>query len=377
MIIHFKTKDMLEGLKKVEKILPKNTSIEVLKYLKICSHENEVVLMASDNNNSAEVKIPVDGENISVDKTGGVLLPKTFIEILKKMGSSVSLTVNDSFEATIKSTDVKIKAEMSLRGHDPENYPNFPDIDGSPNLVLKGSELSSAIVKTTFAVSDQEARPILQGVQFQLKNGELIVTSTDSHRIARVYHAINTKEDLGAGAVVPGKSLDELKKIISDDENVEIIFTQSQFVARTETITFYSRMIEGTYPDTSRILTDPSKAKLTFKANRSEMINALDRILVLVESSKRSVTTIQLNGQELLLENNKKDNGSAKESIFVTDISGDSIKLSFDTLYVLQALQATEAKMVTFCLNGEMAPFTIYPEDDTKNLNLVLPVKTY
>jgi DNA polymerase III subunit beta len=377
MFIQFKTKEILEGLKKVEKVLPKSSSIEVLKLIKICANEKEIVFMGSDSSNSVEVKIPVDGENITVEKTGGVLLPRTFIEILKRMGSSVTMNVNSKFEAVIKSADPKINVEMRLHGQDPDNYPSFPDIDGSPNLVLNGVELSASIAKTTFAVSQSHLRPILQGVLFQLKDGELLVTATDSHRLARVVKEVNTTEDLGTGAVVPGESLNELKKIIEDEEDVEIFFTESQFVARTKTITFYSRMLEGTYPDVSRILIDPEKAKLSFKANRSELIHALERILVLLEPGKRSVTTIEVKGQELIIENNKKENGSAKETIFITDVSGDEMKLSFDTVYVLQALEATESKVVKFCLTGELTPFTIYPENDVKNQNLILPVRTY
>lgn len=375
MNIDFNTKVMLEGLKKVEKLLPKSAAIEVYKLIKLCANDKHLFLQASDGNNSVEVKLPTDDQDIIVSSHGGVLLPKTFIEILKKMGSTCRLQVDSKFEATIVSTDSKIKAEMKLNGQDPENYPNFPDISGNPNLVLSGADLISIITKTTFAADTQNTRPVLQGVLFQLTNGKLVVNSTNSHRLAKVCKAVDTNEDLGAGAVVPATSLDELKKILDEREEVGIFFTDSQFVARTTNISFYSRLIQGTYPDVSRIISDPNKAKLSFSANRAEFIQALERILIFLEAGKHSITTIQVKDQELIIENNKKDNGSAKETIFINEISGDEMKISFDTVYVLQALQATDSKIAKFYLTGEMSPFTIYPENDFENINLVLPVR--
>ncbi len=140
--------------------------------------------------------------------------------------------------------------------------------------------LRNLINQTNFAVSTQESRPILTGVHFVISNNQVKAVATDSHRLSQRILQIENGPDNILDFIIPGKSLTELSRILSDvDDNIQIQMSENQILFTIGNLSFYSRLLEGTYPETDRLLPDSSTTDITF--NSSKIFSALERASLL------------------------------------------------------------------------------------------------
>lgn len=165
----------------------------------------------------------------------------------------------DNLQTTIRSG----KSEFNLNGLDSEEYPHLPQISEQNSIKVPTDLLKNIIKQTVFAVSTSETRPVLTGVNWKIENNDLICIATDSHRLALRKAKIETEEEQSFNIVIPGKSLNELNRILDDhDEPVEIFVTENQILFKTKHILFFSRLLEGNYPDTNRLIPTESKTDI-------------------------------------------------------------------------------------------------------------------
>ena len=137
----------------------------------------------------------------------------------------MTIEINERFQATITSGS----AEFTINGLNAEEYPHLPEIDSKDQLTVPGDILKQVISQTVIAVSNQESRPILTGIHLVIKNGELLAVATDSHRLSQRIIKLSGADDAVYDVIIPGKSLSELSKMISDsDENIEIQISENQ-----------------------------------------------------------------------------------------------------------------------------------------------------
>ena len=181
--------------------------------------------------------------NVQVAEVGSIVLQaKFFSEIIKKLPEEqVEMVVQDQFAATIRSGS----SVFNLNGIDPEEYPRLPQIEEANIFRLPQDLLKNIIRQTGFAVSTQETRPVLTGVNFSIENGMLNCTATDSHRLAMRTARVETNSDdlKFENVVIPGKSLSELSKIIDDsDEWIDVVVTESQVLFKLKNLLFFSRL---------------------------------------------------------------------------------------------------------------------------------------
>ena len=142
------------------------------------------------------------------------------------------------------------------------------------------------IRQTVFAVSTSETRPILTGVNWKVENDELTCIATDSHRLAMRKAKIENQMNGTYNVVIPGKSLNELSKILDDTNDlIEIVITENQVLFKAKNLLFFSRLLEGNYPDTSRLIPTESKTDVTVKTK--EFLQAIDRASLLQRRTKQ------------------------------------------------------------------------------------------
>lgn len=158
------------------------------------------------------------------------------------------------------------KSEFNLNGLDSAEYPLLPQIEEHHVFKIPTDLLKHMIRQTVFAVSTSETRPILTGVNWKVYNSELTCIATDSHRLALRKAKIeghNIADEFQANVVIPGKSLNELSKILDESEEmVDIVITEYQVLFRTKHLLFFSRLLEGNYPDTTRLIPAESKTDI-------------------------------------------------------------------------------------------------------------------
>lgn len=345
--------------------------------------QSGLMLSGSDSDISIEIFIPVSDEDnqLEVIKEGGIVLPaRIFNEIVRKLSDEkLTIEVGDNFQTSITSAH----AAFNINSIDVDNYPNFPVIDSNEVITLPTTLFKQVIQHTVIATSTQESRPILTGVNITIENGQLKAVATDSHRLSQRIIPITVPEalqDKSYKVIIPGKSLTELSKIIEDQDTIEMMVTQNQVLFKAENLYFYSRLLEGYYPDTNRLIPANSATELTINAN--DLLQATERASLLSHEGKNNVIKLSLSDNHVELSGNSPEIGTVEEELEYIEAKGDSLVISFNPDYLKDALRTFGHQNVIIGFTAPIRPFTVIPADDNTEISqafiqLITPVRTY
>ncbi|NHM33605.1 DNA polymerase III subunit beta [Neobacillus terrae] len=369
---------LVQSVQDVMKAVTSRTTIPILTGIKIVADHEGVTLTGSDSDISIESFIPKEedgNEIVEIKQPGAIVLQaKFFSEIVKKLPTdSVEIEVQNHLQTVIRSG----KSEFNLNGLDAEEYPHLPQIEENNKFSIPTDLLKAMIRQTVFAVSTSETRPILTGVNWKMENGELICIATDSHRLALRKSRVETEMNDNYNVVIPGKSLNELSKIVDDsNEHVDIVITENQILFKAKHLLFFSRLLEGNYPDTSRLIPNESKTEVTVRTK--DFLQAIDRASLLAREGRNNVVKLAtLEDEGLEISSNTPEIGKVVEEVQSQAIEGEELKISFSAKYMMDALKALEGTDIKISFTGAMRPFVIRPMHDETILQLILPVRTY
>lgn len=369
---------LVQSVQDVMKAVTSRTTIPILTGIKIVATDNGVTLTGSDSDVSIESFIPKEDagdEIVEIKQTGSIVLQARFFsEIVKKLPTDmVEIQVENHLQTVIRSG----KSEFNLNGLDAEEYPHLPQVEEENAFRIPTDLLKAMVRQTVFAVSTSETRPILTGVNWKVENNELNCIATDSHRLALRKARIETENNESYNVVIPGKSLNELSKILDDSNDpVEIVITENQVLFKAKHLLFFSRLLEGNYPDTSRLI--PSESKTDVMVNTKDFLQAIDRASLLAREGKNNVVKFAtIEGGIIEVSSNTPEIGNVIEEIQAQAIEGEELKISFSAKYMMDALKALEGTEIKITFTGAMRPFVIRPLGDESILQLILPVRTY
>ena len=372
---------LVKAVQDVMRAVSSRTTIPILTGIKLVVTNEGLTLTGSDSDISIESYLPtvVDDQHlVDVKQPGSIVLnARYFSDIVKKLPSDfVELESDSHYVTTIRAG----KTEFSLNGFDSEEYPLLPQIEEHETISISADLLKFMIRQTVFAVSTSETRPILTGVNWKIENNELTCIATDSHRLALRQAKIENgalSSEFKASVVIPGKSLNELSKILDDsNEKVEIVLTEHQALFKTKHILFFTRLLEGNYPDTSKLIPSESKTELTVMTK--EFLQAIDRASLLAREGRNNVVHLETKGSTVVnVSSYSPEIGKVVDEIACEDIKGEELKISFSAKYVMDALKAIESPEIYIQFTGAMRPFLIRTVNDSRTLQLILPVRTY
>ncbi|AIF41929.1 DNA polymerase III subunit beta [Virgibacillus sp. SK37] len=369
---------LIASIQDVMKAISSRTVVPILTGMKIEVKQHGITLTGSDSDISIESYIPAEEDgNVNVEQIeeGSIVLQaKYFPDIVRKLPEkTVEIEADENLKVTIRSG----KAEFNLNGQDAEEYPQLPKLQTDDSFELPTDLLKSLIKQTVFAVSTMETRPILTGVHIKLEEGNLTFTATDSHRLASREVPVSDSNTAFPSVVVPGKSLNELNKILDDtEEPVEISVTNNQILFRAKNLNFLSRLLDGNYPETSRLI--PEQSKTVLYAKTKELLNTIDRASLLAKEERNNVVRLNTQGDKVInITGNSPEVGTVSEEIVVQSMEGEELKISFSSKYMIDALKAIEYEEVKVEFTGAMRPFIIRPANEDPILQLILPVRTF
>ena len=369
---------LIASVQDVMKAISARTAIPILTGMKIEANTHGITLTGSDSDISIESYIPAETDGVvhveDIEPGSIVLQARYFPDIIRKLPEeTVEIEADDNLKVTIRSG----KAEFNLNGQDAEEYPQLPKLQTDDSFEMPTDLLKNLIKQTVFAISTMETRPILTGVNLKLENKNLKFTATDSHRLASREVPIEQSNIEFSSIVVPGKSLNELYKILDDtEEPIEISVANNQILFRTKHLNFLSRLLDGTYPETSRLIPDQSKTVL--HVNTRDLLNTIDRASLLAKEDRNNVVRLTTQEKQIIeITSNSPEVGRVAEEIAVNSIEGEELKISFSSKYMMDALKAIEHDEVKIDFTGAMRPFIIRPVDNDLVLQLILPVRTY
>jgi DNA polymerase-3 subunit beta len=369
---------LAKSVQDVMKAVSPRTTIPILTGIKITATSQGVTLTGSDSDISIESFIPAEEEDkllVEVKEAGSVVLQaRFFAEIVKKLPQqTVEIEVGPNFLTVIRSG----KAEFNLNGLDADEYPRLPQIEEENVFKIPTDLLKTIIRQTVFAVSTSETRPILTGVNWKFEDGELTCTATDSHRLALRKAKIETENPQSYNVVIPGKSLNELSKILDDSNDpVDIVVTANQILFKTKHLLFFSRLLDGSYPETARLI--PTDSKTDIIVNAKEFLQAIDRASLLAREGRNNVVKLTtLNDGIIEISSVSPEIGKVTEEIQSESVEGEELKISFSAKYMMDALKALDGTDIKISFTGAMRPFLLRPLHNDSMLQLILPVRTY
>ncbi|HLR14312.1 MAG TPA: DNA polymerase III subunit beta [Bacillota bacterium] len=369
---------LIASLQEVMVAVSSRAAIPILTGIKIQATEKGLTLTGSDSNISIESFIPAeeDGTLFVEDITPGsiVLQARYFPQIIRKLPENiVHIEADNELNVTIQSG----KALYNLNGQDAEEYPQLPKIQVDEQFSIPTDLLKSIIKQTVFAISTMETRPILTGVNLQVSDGELTITATDSHRLASRKAKLEDTSIEIPSIVIPGKSLDELYKILDDSiETIEVSMTNNLVLFKTKDLYFLSRLLDGKYPETSRLIPDESKTQLHIKTR--DLLHTIDRASLLGKEERNNVVKLStIDNERIEITSNSPEVGQVAEEMSLESMTGEELKISFSAKYMIDALRAVECDEISIDFTGAMRPFIIRPTNGDPILQLIVPVRTY
>lgn len=364
----------------VVKAVSSRTTIPILTGIKIVATSEGITLTGSDSDISIETFIPREEENtelITISEPGSIVLQaRFFAEIIKKLpGDEIEVIVQDQFATTIRSG----ASVFNINGLDPEEYPRLPQLEEEQIFRLPQDLFKNIIRQTVFAVSTQETRPVLTGVNIEVEQGELICTATDSHRLAmkKVNIEKNDESLSFSNVVIPGKSLTELSKILDDKSDlIDIVVSDNQVLFKMNNLLFFSRLLEGQFPVTKNMI--PTQSKTSFKLNTTDFLRTLERALLLSREGKNNVINLKtLDDNQIEITSTSPEVGKVTEHLHASEIDGEEMRISFNGKNIIDALKVIDSEEISIQFTGAMSPFVIRPADHDNDLHLFSPVRTY
>ncbi|MGM9834654.1 MAG: DNA polymerase III subunit beta [Bacilli bacterium] len=363
---------ILENLSNVSKAISNKNIIPILNGIKFELTEEGLYLTASDSELS--IRTFIEKEKIeSVEQTGSIIIQSKYIlDIIRKLPSNI---INFELMDGLK---IKIFTETSqydLNCLDSKDYPSMKLEESKNPLVLESSLFKTIINQTSFAISTQELRPLLTGINFKIVGDVLECIATDSYRLAKKNIKLETPVDNDVNIVIPGKNIIELDKILSEDGNIEMHIFTNKVLFKYKNIIFQTNLLNGTYPNTSNLI--PTEFEIIVNSKLSEYSSAIDRAALLTQGKDKNIVKMKIKNNSMIINSYASEIGKVEEKLTIETSADANIDISFSAKYMLDALKTIKDEDILILLNGEVKPIVIKSVKDESLIQLILPIKTY
>ncbi len=355
--------NLLSGVQIVSKAVPNKTTMSILECILIDASGSDIKLMANDTELGIETII----EGTIAEKGIIALDAKIFSEIVRKLpDNDITIDTDSSYKTVINCE----KSQFVIIGKSGEDFSYIPSIERIDSIILSQFTLKEVIRQTIFSISDNDNNKLMTGELFEISDYNMRVCSLDGHRIS--IRKINLKDSyFSRKVVVPGKTLNEIMKILPGDmeRDVNIYFTDKHIVFEFDNTTVVSRLIEGEYFKIDQMLSSDFETKVTI--NKKEFLNCIDRATLLVKEGDKKPVIININDDVMELKINSTV-GSMNEEIDINK-QGKDLMIGFNPKFLIDALKVIDDETIDIYMVNPKAPCFIRDSEE-KYVYLILPV---
>lgn len=355
--------NLLSGVQTVSKAVPSKTTMSILECILVDTRNGVIKLTANDMELGIETVI--DGEIL--DKGMIALDAKIFLEIVRKLpDSDITIDTNDSFKTTITCE----KAKFNIIGKSGDDFSFLPDIERNDSVILSQFTLKEIIRQTIFSIADNDNNRVMTGELFEINQDTLKVVTLDGHRISIRKIALKNSYD-SKKVIVPGKTLNEISKILSGDmdKDVNIYFTDKHILFEFDNTIVVSRLIEGEYFKIDQMLSSDYETKV--RINKKELLDCIDRATLLVKEGDKKPVIISISDVSMELKMNSTV-GSMDEQIDITK-EGKDLMIGFNPKFLIDSLRVIEDEEVDLYMVNPKAPCFIRNAEESY-IYVILPV---
>lgn len=355
--------NLIEGINIVQKAVSNKTTLPILEGI-LLEVSDKFKLTGNDLEIGIECFIDSD-----IKKEGSVVLnSKMFGDVVRRMpDSEVLIEVKENNLVVIECEN----SHFELKGIGSSGFPALPSIVKESTFVIQQKILREMIKQTIFAVSVDENRPILTGSLVECNGNEINFVAIDGFRLALRKNKIEETVN-GFNVVVPGKTLNEVVKILQPvDDNVSIYSSSNQILFDLGNCKIVSRLLEGEYLNYRGIIPQDYETKI--RVNCKEMLSSLERASLITLDEKRYPVKFTIDDDKIVITSNT-DIGAVREELSV-EMDGNSLEIGFNPRYFIDALRVIEDDFIEIYFTTSVGPCTIRPMEKDKYAYLVVPVR--
>jgi len=351
-----------EAVQMLSPVCPSRTTLPILSNVLIRAEQGELALMGTDLDVSMRTTIAAE-----VGKTGETTVPVRFLlDAVRRMSAeNISVSVDDLNVMTLRAGD---KVQCSLRGMAPGDFPRFPKIEAADSVQLPIKELNDMLRATSYAVSRDETRYVLNGVCFNFAE-RFDVVATDGRRLAK-YTNPGLKRDEPRQIVVPSKSIAQLLQMLTGEGMADLRFSATQLEVTVNQTKLVTRLVDGHYPNYTQVI--PKSCQHVIALNRRGFLNALGLASVVTEKTKQPVIRITLQQQRMTISATTAEIGDAKDVLEVK-YAGDDMEMAFNPTFLTECCQSTDADEIMFEVTNAASPIVLRVGDAF--LCVVMPMR--
>ena len=360
--------NLLKALNSVIKGVATKTTNPILEGILIQTNDNQIKLTTYDM--ELGIEYIIDSE---VKQQGSTVVNAImFSEIIRKLpDSEIYITLNENNLLEIECEGALYK----LTTMNPDEFPELPKIEVENSIDLEQNMLKNMIKRTIFAVSTEENRQIFTGCLFEVENNKLNVVAVDGFRLAlrSIYLPVKVSD---FKAVIPGKTLNEINKILSDSfENIKIGIAKNQALFEMENCKIVSRTLDGEFLNYKSVI--PNTWETRIKVNKNNLQDSFERISLIsassIEKEKKYPVKVSVDIGKIIISCTNQT-GEAKEEIFIST-EGKNIEVGFNPKYFLDALKAVDDEEVFVEFGTNISPCLVKPIENNEYVYMILPIR--
>ena len=363
MIFVCEKQKLQEGILITQKAITGKSPMPILEGIYINANKDGLTLIGSDMDVSIETKV-----DANVLREGTIVIDsKIFGEIIRKLPNSdvrIEIIENDTVQISCQ------KSVFNVVYMNAEEFPALPQIDEEKQIQVPQNILKSMIKSTSFAIAQDETRPILQGILFEMKDRKLNLVALDGYRLAIKSEYLDSDFDIEV--VIPGKTLNEVSKILEDiDDIVNITFTNNHILFNLSETKIISRLLDGNFVNYNSLL--PQEHKLVVEVNKQELQNGIERASLMAKEGNSNLIKIEVKQDTLVITSNSQL-GKVREEVAI-NLQGDDVQIAFNSRYLLDVLKNMDDETVVLEMTSSVTPCVLKAKETDSYRYLVLPVR--
>ena len=358
---------MQEGLTAVAASIPAKTTLPVLANILVETTERGIRLSGTDLDIAVSTEVTAD-----IETPGAITIPaKKLSEIARELPPApVKIGAMGEQRITLECG----RSRFKLLGLPRDEFPTFPQVRFQDSWRVRSGDLQKLISHTSFAVSTEESRPILNGVLWELRADRMRMVATNGHRLTRMDLPIAGGNAPGGDLIVPPKALDQVRRLFPSEEELEIAQGDNHLGFRSPFTSVFTRLIEGPYPNYEQVI--PRDNDRVAISDKIALISALKRMSVIASDQTHRIR-LSFNAGLLRFSVQTPDLGEAQDELPIR-FSGDPIDIGFNANYLLEILRYIPTDEVRVTLKAPERAVTVEPEgwsDPAAYLCLVMPLR--
>lgn len=341
---------LLEGIQTVQNAVSQKSSLPILSNVLLETEKETLRLTATDLDIGICSTIPVE-----ISQEGAITVPaKKFFDIIKSLpdDNDITLSMKKNNFVTIKSG----KAQFKIIGLPKEEFPQLPVFKDKDSITVDQATLKDMLNLTDFAISKDDTRYVLNGILLIVNGGKISLVATDGRRLASISKDLPKKTLVDRTVIIPTKTVQEVKRMLGDEGEVQIKFSDNQVLFSFSTSFILSRLIEGEYPNYKNVI--PERSPKEIKVSRNDFLSATKRASIFTDPDSMAIK-LSIRKKKMTISKNTPYLGEAKEEIDIEYNGGDELEIGFNPRYLIDVLKSLEDDDIIFEVNDSNKPGVI------------------